>query len=179
MGGEARRRAEAHAHGRPYRPPRTCPRCKSIRISRTALPATALSNRPTDYDLCRDCGTVWEAYPDDWCTDVVGAEPCDNCAFRPGSPEQEDAAHWRWLIGLLRAGGQFRCHKGAPIDGLEKGEVQFDADWVGKHGRSCAGFMRMVWAMREKGEDWLAKHGEFVGAPGFDCEGPPGVGDER
>ncbi len=27
----------------------------------------------------------------------------------------------------------------------------------------------MVWAMQAKGEDWLARHMEFCGAPGYDC----------
>jgi hypothetical protein len=41
--------------------------------------------------------------------------PCDNCAFRPGSPEQADTAKWKELIAKLRAGGTFHCHKGVPI----------------------------------------------------------------
>jgi hypothetical protein len=43
-------------------------------------------------------------------------EPCDNCAFRPDSPEQADTAMWNELIAKLRAGGTFHCHKGVPID---------------------------------------------------------------
>jgi hypothetical protein len=178
--GAAKRRAEAFFEGRFHRPPRICPKCKSIRIERTRLPATGLSHRATDYDLCRDCGIVWEAYPDDWCEDVVGAAPCDNCAFRPGSPEQGDQAKWKHLIGILRAGGEFRCHKGAPILGLDKPDAdggchaEFDRDWVNKHGRRCAGFMQMVWRMRERGESWLERHIEFIGAPGYDCEAPAG-----
>jgi hypothetical protein len=182
--GEKKRRAEAFGDGRPWRPPLICPDCKSPRVSRTTiLRATALSRRPTEYACCRACGTAWEAYPADWCEDVVGAAPCDNCAFRPGSPEQADPEHWKWLVGQLRAGQEFRCHKGAPIRNLHAAPdaagnvaVEFDKDWVQKHGRKCAGFMRMVWQMREKGEDWVARHFEFVGAPGYDCEPPPGTG---
>lgn len=185
--GEAKRRREARFEAKPYRPPRVCPKCKSISIERTTLPPSGLSHRETDYDLCRECGTVWEAYPLNWCEDVVGAEPCDNCAFRPGSPEQNDPEGWRKLIEMLRAGGEFRCHKGAPINGIldrkpgktpSTCEVEFDNDWVQKHGRRCAGFMRMVWAMREKGEDWLARHVEFCGAPGYDMPLPKGEGEE-
>jgi hypothetical protein len=174
--GEAKRRAEAHAAAIPHRPPRVCPRCKSIRITR-------VNQTGTPYDVCRACGTVWEAYPEDWCEDVVGASPCDNCAYRPGSPEQKDAKGWKQLIATLRAGGEFRCHKGAPIHGLLGGApnpdgsttVEFDAEWVQRHGRKCAGFIRMVWAMEAKGEDWLARHYEFCGAPGYDLP----LGDEQ
>lgn len=179
--GEAKRRAEAYASATPHRPPRVCPKCKSIRIERTTLPPTGLSARETLYDLCRECGTVWEAYPDNWCEDVVGAEPCDNCAFRPGSPEQTDREGWAALIDTLRAGGEFRCHKGSPILGITDGRkpnadgtvsVEFDKEWVQRHGRKCAGFMRLVWAMNAKGENWLERHLEFVGAPGYDCPLP-------
>lgn len=182
--GEAKRRAEAYGEARPHRPPLVCPRCKSIRVETTALPSTGMSHRPTKYALCKECATVWEAYPDDWCEDVVGAEPCDNCAFRPGSPEQANPAKWKHLIGILRSGGEFRCHKGSPILGLDPGkpreqerEIEFDKDWVQRHGRKCAGFMRLVWSMREKGEDWLARHAEFGGAGGYDCPEPPEKAD--
>jgi hypothetical protein len=178
--GEAKRRREAFAEARAYRPPRVCPNCKSICIERTTLPPTALSHRETAYDLCRECATVWEAYPDDWCEDVVGADPCDNCAFRPGSPEQQDPEGWKELVATLKSGQEFRCHKGAPICGLDKSQpndkgnfdIEFDAKWVQKHGRKCAGFMRLVWAMRDKGEDWTARHFEFCGAPGYDMPLP-------
>lgn len=182
--GEAKRRREAFWSAMPYRPPRVCPNCKSIRIERTTLPPTGLSHRATAYDLCRECATVWEAYPDDWCEDVVGADPCDNCAFRSGSPEQQDPKGWKTLIDALRAGQEFRCHKGAPIKGLfdrKRGtkpdtfEVEFDEDWVQKHGRKCAGFMRLVWAMRDKGENWVERHFEFCGAPGYDLPLPADV----
>jgi hypothetical protein len=157
--GEAKRRAEAHAAAKPYRPPRVCPKCKSVRIARKDLPSVVVSHRTTAYDCCRDCGTVWEAYPDDWCEDVVGAEPCDNCAFRPGAPEQQDPAGWRALLGKLRAGNEFKCHKGCPIlGGTDRNPIlEFDPEWIQARGRICAGFMRMVWALNEKGEDWLTK----------------------
>jgi hypothetical protein len=170
--GAAKRRADAYGSATPHRPPRVCPKCKSIRIERTTLPPTALSHQPTAYDLCRDCACVWEAYPDDWCEDVVGAASCDNCAFRSGSPEQQNPDEWRALVAELRAGREFRCHKGAPILNLIEGKVEFDAAWVQRRGRKCAGFMRLVWTMREKGDDWFARHIEFCGAPGYDLPLP-------
>lgn len=125
--GEAKRRTDRYADGLPCRPPRVCPKCKSIRVERACLPPTALSHRPTDYDVCRECKTIWEAYPDNWSEDLVGAEPCDNCAFRPGSPEQQDPEKWNALVDQLRMGQAFHCHKGSPILGLIAGKTMSKA----------------------------------------------------
>jgi prophage regulatory protein len=65
--GEARRKAEAYAAGEPRPRPNRCPACLS-------------------------CSAIWEALPSLYVEDPVCAEPCDNCAFRPGSPEQRDTA---------------------------------------------------------------------------------------
>lgn len=43
--------------------------------------------------------------------------PCDNCAFRKGSPEQRDPEKWQSLRDAVGYGtGRFYCHKGVPID---------------------------------------------------------------
>jgi hypothetical protein len=89
-------------------------------------------------------------------------------AEQVGSPEQQNPNEWRALIAELRAGGEFRCHKGAPILGVLEDKPTFDTAWVQRRGRKCAGFMLLVWAMHEKGEDWFARHIEFCGAPGYD-----------
>jgi hypothetical protein len=39
-------------------------------------------------------------------------EPYDNCAFRPGSPEQADTAKWKELIAKLRPGGNAPLSQG-------------------------------------------------------------------
>lgn len=67
------------------------------------------------------CKAIWEPFdpeliwdPDDpFCS---FREPCNNCAFRPGSNEQQDREKWLELIGNLKKGGQFYCHKGVPIE---------------------------------------------------------------
>lgn len=161
--GEAKRRSDARYSAKPYRPPRVCPNCKSIGIERKTLPG--INGLMTDYDMCRECATVWEAYPINWCEDVVGAEPCDNCAFRPGSPEQSDPAAWKELVAKLRSGNEFKCHKGAPIEGLDAGKPEFDEQWIRDRGRLCAGFMHMVWAMREKGESWFENRMAMLSSP--------------
>jgi hypothetical protein len=70
--------------------------------------------------ICASCRTAWEPIdgtliwdPSDPSASL--SAPCDNCAFRPGSPEQADTAKWKELIAKLRAGGTFHCHKGVPI----------------------------------------------------------------
>lgn len=112
----------------------------------------ALSHVPTMFGVCADCRTMWEAFPDNWSHDAVEADPCDNCAFAAGSPESADRDGWRSMLAKLRFGQEFRCHKGAPmvIDN-EAGTVEFDAEWVNKHGRSCAGFVRAM----QQWPDWL------------------------
>lgn len=154
--GEAKRRLEASMEGKPYRPPLVCPECKSIRVRVRRLDAKLMSHVPTEYALCGACNAVWEAYPKDWCEDVVGAVPCDNCAFTAGSPEQADSEAWADLVAKLRAGAEFQCHKGAPIVKDDEGGLRFKMEAI--RPRWCAGFARMVWALEAKGGDysWLA-----------------------
>lgn len=122
-----------------------CPRCRGRRTVTERARAMGLSHVPTLMAVCADCKTVWEAYPPDWSHDVVGAEPCDNCAFRPGAPEHEDRAEWKAMLAKLKAGQEFKCHKGAPIIiDAEAGTIEFDAGWVNTHGRTCAGFHRAI-----------------------------------
>ena len=158
--GEAKRRRDAIAWGQPGpRDLHVCPRCRSRDTRVEPAPAMALSAVPTLWGACRPCGAVWEAYPEGWEHDVceAGAAPCDNCAFRPGSPEQSDTEAWKSLMAKLKHGGQeFRCHKGAPmkIDDVA-GTVEFDADWINRHGRTCVGFHRAI--MTKPG--WLEARG--------------------
>ena len=57
-----------------------------------------------DWQACLDCRAVWEPFPPTYARDPVCAEPCDNCAFRFGSPEQKDTEGWNYLIEILRSG---------------------------------------------------------------------------
>lgn len=122
-----------------------------------------LSKIPTLFDVCFECHTIWEAYSEGWCEDVVGAEPCDNCAFRPGVPEHQDKEAWAKLIADLKGGREFKCHKGCPIVTKGKEIIGFDEKWIEARGRNCAGFMRMVWSMKKHGEDWLANRYRILG----------------
>lgn len=183
--GEAKRRQDARldamANGRLWKPDPICPACSSHdvrRVDHRGMPAELARHFTCDLGACLDCRAIWEAFPAaGYFEDPVCAEPCDNCAFRPGSPEQADRDGWRSLIDSLSPGddgwfqSQFYCHKGVPID-MERGPgnfvfperpVMMDGSPVlepstGKPAmtydlgrmRTCSGFLRMFWRLREK-----------------------------
>lgn len=67
----------------------------------------------TVYALCRACNRLQEV--------EMRADPrfqlCDNCAYRPGSPERADP--WGWAEHRDRhveSGAPFYCHKGLALD---------------------------------------------------------------
>lgn len=80
-----------------------------------------------DLATCRNCHCLWEPFDPAqiWDRDdpvCSFKEPCNNCAFRPGSDEQQDREKWKALIDSLRQGAAFHCHKGVPIEpGAEHG----------------------------------------------------------
>lgn len=156
--GDARQRQQALAFGQPWPEDRSrCPSCHSRRTAASMAPAMGLSHIPTLMGVCADCKTLWEAFPPDWKHDPVEASPCDNCAFAKGSPESEDREAWRSMLAKLRMGQEFRCHKGAPIIIDNEGNfIEFDAAWVNRKGRMCAGFLRAM----QQWPDWLERHVE-------------------
>lgn len=164
--GDAKRRAEALAFRQPWPEDlHRCPRCSGRRTAVEKGPPMGLSHVPTLYGVCADCKTLWEAYPPDWKHDAVEAQPCDNCAFAKGSPESADRDGWVALLASLKAGREFKCHKGAPIHlDTEAGTVEFDEAWVNRHGRTCAGFLKAM----QKWPDWFKNR--FGQALGHDDE---------
>lgn len=101
---------------------RCCPNCGSGRV---VVHGTAGISELKFYGpqiaTCADCRTAWEPIDETLIWDRTDPcaslrEACDNCAFRPGSPEQADTAEWKKMIASLRAGASFHCHKGVPID---------------------------------------------------------------
>ena len=68
-----------------------------------------------------NCETLWEPFEPTQILETSNPhcsfrEPCNNCAFRTGSPEQADNGKWKELIDQLKCGGSFYCHKGIPIE---------------------------------------------------------------
>lgn len=184
--GEAKRkrdaRLDAFATGKPFAVPPECPKCGSpnvVRILKEAIPPNIRKHLDCDIEICNACRAVWEAFPaGGYIEDPVCAEPCDNCAFRPGSPEQQDPETWRALMDSLKAndgawqGGRFYCHKHVAID-MTKGPGNFlfpqkpvtmdgvpmretDGTPVLTHDtskmRTCSGFLRMHWSRAKKTE---------------------------
>lgn len=177
-------RMDAEGIARPRDP--WCPSCGSRRLVlmgrerfKEALDVPEAVRPDSDWQGCVDCKAVWEAYPVVYARDPVCAEPCDNCAFRPGSPEQRDPKRWRELMDQLKlpldapGRGQFFCHKGIPID-MDKGpgnflfpkrRVTMDGQLL-RNGdgsevltadttrmRTCSGYLRMTWALNDKRAD--------------------------
>ena len=96
-----------------------CPKCGSRAVRRFTMPTTSFYAE--QIEGCVNCKAMWEPFDPAQLLDAHQPttssfkEPCDNCAFRPGSPEQSDPARWAELIASLKANGQFYCHKGVPI----------------------------------------------------------------
>ncbi len=153
--GEAKTRRQFLAIGQPSRRDLDrCPTCFSFHTVKAPIESNDPETRTT-FAGCMDCGALWEAFPPDWSHDAVEAEPCDNCAFRPGSAEIADREGWRDLLAKLKAGSEFKCHKGAPIrfdpDALTR---EFDEEWIRTKGRTCAGFLRAI----QHWPGWLEAH---------------------
>ena len=69
---------------------------------------------------CPNCKTVWEPFEPDQIWDKSDPncsfkQPCNNCAFRKGSPERNDPHRWAELEDAFESGAAFYCHKGVPI----------------------------------------------------------------
>lgn len=146
-----------------------CPKCASQRWGDADQPITAFY-APT-LRVCANCGTAWEPFDE---ADLLDAgeryssfkEPCNNCAFRPGSTEQQDTEKWKDLIGQLAYDAdrgffqshRFYCHKGVPLDlehetASESGfAYPYTADGkpiVAKL-RPCRGYLRMIHSQMRK-----------------------------
>lgn len=129
-----------------------CPKCGSRAHADVGQPVTAFYARTLR--VCANCRCAWEPFeradvlhPEEMKPPSSFREPCNNCAFRPNSPEQLDPERWAELMAALKAQGIFYCHKGVPID--VKGEDGFDYPKRpdGTHDTSklriCRGYLNM------------------------------------
>lgn len=96
-----------------------CPKCASRRAAFD--PYLKVQGYGPGIAICLNCDALWEPFDPEQIWDRSDPhcsfkEPCNNCAFRPGSPEQADPAKWRALVDQLKCGAQFYCHKGVPIE---------------------------------------------------------------
>lgn len=131
-----------------------CPQCKGGRV----LIHDTTEVRPNEFyarqiAVCAECKIAWEPVDESLIWDRSDphcsfSEPCDNCAFRPGSPEQADTAKWKEMIASLRAGASFYCHKGVRLaPGSEHG-FAYPHDATGKANKSklrlCRGYLNAL-----------------------------------
>ena len=134
-----------------------CPRCGS----RKWLDCSAAGVPPPpefysdDVRACFNCQTIWEPFdPADLLDpkrEPLGAfnHPCNNCAFRKGSPEQRDPegfAKLRAKLGWL--GASFYCHKGVPVEPGSEDGFAYPKDAAGKpitrKLRLCRGYLNQL-----------------------------------
>lgn len=130
-----------------------CPKCKSGRVVvHDTAGVSSLVFYGRQIATCANCRTAWEPIDESLIWDRSDrfaslSAPCDNCAFRPGSPEQADTAKWKDMIASLRAGASFHCHKGVPIaPGSEHGfAYPHDASKPNKSKlRLCRGYLNAL-----------------------------------
>lgn len=142
-----------------------CPKCASRAVDRVMITDPRWTVfYAADIESCRNCKAIWERIdtaliwdPDD----PVGSfsEPCNNCAFRPGSPEQADVARWHELMESLKTGANFNCHKGVPIDPHSEHGFLYphrNGQAVRSKLRTCRGYLNMIKTIWDKRE---AAHG--------------------
>ena len=124
-----------------------CPACGSDRVFAFKPDGQVATSH------CRRCYAAWEPFdPEDLILQddpmSVFHQPCDNCAFRPGSVERGDPREWAELTAELREGRSvFFCHKGVPLskdpdqshDQPKRPDGSYDTDAM----RECAGWMAL------------------------------------
>lgn len=127
-----------------------CPRCGSRRWATVVAPSDFYADA---LSVCQNpaCRTMWEPFDPAQLLDPehepLGAfrEPCNNCAFRKGSPEQASGQLLEEIRPKSWNGPRFYCHKGVPIS--PESEHGFDYPGGGTDGRKlrlCRGYLNAL-----------------------------------
>lgn len=134
-----------------------CPKCGSTAVAHD--PKMQVEGYGPGLASCRNCKAIWEPFDpaEVWDKDdpvCSFKEPCNNCAFRPGSNEMQDVEEWKKLIASLKAGASFYCHKGVPIEpGAEHGfayPTKDDGTPNTRRLRVCRGYLNAIVRLRIK-----------------------------
>lgn len=159
--GEAKRKRDAAYRLGPWPGGKgRCPRCFGTLVGGGELPIDADGGNfyARQIAVCGRCAIAWEPVDEALIWDrsdphCSTSEPCNNCAFRPGSPEQRDTAEWNKTMASLRAGASFYCHKGVPLKPM--GEHGFDYSKDQRQLRLCRGYLNALgrWWKRPKDDD--------------------------
>jgi transcription elongation factor Elf1 len=129
-----------------------CPRCGSRKSG--AINNNVASFYADENCVCANCGTAWEPFdPADLLDEDMRyssfKKPCNNCAFRKGSPEQADKEAWSSTLLSLEMGGSFHCHKGVPITpGDGHGFAYPKHDKSKRNLRTCRGYLNSIVLLR-------------------------------
>lgn len=133
-----------------------CPRCASRRVKRAKFPTELCGDfYAQKIEICANCKAAWEPFDPTALLDHDDPsssfrEPCDNCAFRPGSTEQRNPETWAKLMAGLKAGdGRFYCHKGVPLDPGGEDGFAYPKHKPSKM-RLCRGWLSMWGAQLDK-----------------------------
>lgn len=123
-----------------------CPQCGSVETASVAVDGTTIM-------ICTRCDLLCE--PEH--RSDTRRQLCDNCAFRPGSPEKVNDGLAYMLMNLVEGGKPFHCHKNLAIEVHETGRkfVSPSAD----DAKVCAGWIAARKAYldeQEKGAALLA-----------------------
>ena len=130
-----------------------CPACGSERSIHLMDFKERLKGLGFDgHAACLDCSAVWEPFRESDLTlpgdDLsIFKKPCDNCAFRPNSPERNDPAKWELLMQDIHyRGSMFFCHKGVPCDMTDSDQshihpTKADGTYDVERLRPCAGWL--------------------------------------
>lgn len=130
-----------------------CPGCASRRVGDFVQPFTKFY--AATIRVCGNCRTSWEPFDPTELVDakheLLGAfkHPCNNCAFRKGSPERADAAEWASKMLSMDRGASFYCHKGVPVEPESvHGFAYPDEGKNPRKLRRCRGYLNTVVAPR-------------------------------
>lgn len=122
-----------------------CPKCGSRRWSDVDQQVTDFYS--AKLRVCGNCATAWEPFNQ---SDLLDDDdryssfkhPCDNCAFRKGSPEQRDKEGWESKMISMSFGNSFHCHKGVPVS--PDSEIGFDYPADRNKLRLCRGYLNSI-----------------------------------
>lgn len=129
-----------------------CPKCGCRKVF--VAEGITFKGYGPDIATCKNCDAIWEPFDpaqiwnkdDPVCSFI---DPCNNCAFRPGSNEQQNREEWIKMIGSLREGAAFYCHKGVPIEAnAEHGFAYPEHDQTKL--RLCRGYLNALYGLRKR-----------------------------